>query len=158
MARPELIKRGAFCERLSSPRGRLFVAFPRVAKADQDNIVSSGPECGDEAGWVVPSSRDAPETTSIVPSRWPHKVARRLISQPPLFFTFRHPRCVGTGKPRLARELSKKRRRSEVSVPHSGSAGAVGRHNQSRIGPRSAGASKHPLPYARRHSRAPNAT
>jgi hypothetical protein len=108
MAGPELIKCGALCQGPARQKGGRCVAFPRVAKADQDNIASSGPECGDEAGWVVPPSREALENhehCALAPGR--NEGARRLISQPPLFFTFRHPRCLGTGKPRLARELPK---------------------------------------------------
>jgi hypothetical protein len=60
MAGPELIKCGAFCQGPARQKGGHCAAFPRVAKADQDNIASSGPECGDEAGWVVPRSREAP--------------------------------------------------------------------------------------------------
>jgi hypothetical protein len=38
----------------------------------------------------------------------------------------------GTGKQRLARELPKNRRRTEVPIPHIGSSDAVGRHSDTR--------------------------
>ena len=39
---PELIKCGALCQGPARQKGGRCVAFPRVAKADQDNIASSG--------------------------------------------------------------------------------------------------------------------
>jgi hypothetical protein len=54
--------------------------------------------------------------------------AQHLISRPAIVSLRPIPHIIDTGKQRLARELPNKRRRTEFSVPYSGSAGAVGRH------------------------------
>jgi hypothetical protein len=51
----------------------------------------------------------------------------RLTFRPAIVLYIRQPTYTCTGKLWLVRELLKKRRRTEVSVPHSGSGGAVGR-------------------------------
>jgi hypothetical protein len=86
-----------------------------------------------------------------------------------LNFSTRHcslrpiPHIITTGKQRLARELPNKRRRTEFSVPYSGSAGAVGRHNKLQIEPCSARCHQAPTsvraPQAAREARhSPNST
>jgi hypothetical protein len=55
--------------------------------------------------------------------------SRRLISRLAIVLYIRQPTLIRTGRLWLVRELLKKRRRTEVSVPYSGSGGAVGRHN-----------------------------
>ena len=54
----------------------------------------------------------------------PHLIPRSAIA-----LYVRHPSYPNTGKRWLVRELPKNRRRTEVPVSFSGSAGAVGRHD-----------------------------
>jgi hypothetical protein len=51
------------------------------------------------------------------------------FSTPLLWFTLHIPTCACKGKQQLVQELPKKRRRTEVSVPYSGSGSAIGWHN-----------------------------
>jgi hypothetical protein len=86
----------------------------------------------------VPPSREAPETTSILPSRRPQLRCSALNFPAAIVLYVSTPQMPAYRQAAACPRAAKKRRRSEVSVPHSGSAGAVGRHNKSRIGPRSA--------------------
>ena len=144
--------------------GRLASVHWRVQKGDRDcNIEPPASPC-------TIMRRDHPyggETSGPGARTFAELDALRRCSA--LNFSTRHcslgpiPHIITTGKQRLARELPNKRRRTEFSVPYSGSAGAVGRHNKLQIEPCSARCHQAPTsvraPQAAREARhSPNST